>query len=129
LKFGMYLPIAREFADARVLAELAEEIEGAGWDGFFVWDHISLEPRGEPHVEGEVGDLGSDRVLQVGVEVPLVPEDVGGLRELRALDVAEGLFVGLERPVGRQADAGRGAQQRQLPPVLKEDELFGGRHR
>jgi alkanesulfonate monooxygenase SsuD/methylene tetrahydromethanopterin reductase-like flavin-dependent oxidoreductase (luciferase family) len=48
VKFALYLPIAREFADARVLAELAAETEGAGWDGCFVWDHISLEPRGEP---------------------------------------------------------------------------------
>jgi alkanesulfonate monooxygenase SsuD/methylene tetrahydromethanopterin reductase-like flavin-dependent oxidoreductase (luciferase family) len=30
-----------ELADPRVLAELAGRAEAAGWDGFFVWDHIA----------------------------------------------------------------------------------------
>ena len=30
-------------ADARVLAGLAWEAENAGWDGFFVWDHIAWD--------------------------------------------------------------------------------------
>ena len=30
-----------ELADPRVLAELAAAAEAAGWDGFFVWDHIT----------------------------------------------------------------------------------------
>jgi alkanesulfonate monooxygenase SsuD/methylene tetrahydromethanopterin reductase-like flavin-dependent oxidoreductase (luciferase family) len=29
-----------ELAEARVLARLAAEAEAAGWDGFFLWDHI-----------------------------------------------------------------------------------------
>ena len=29
-----------ELADPRLLAELAAETEAAGWDGFFLWDHI-----------------------------------------------------------------------------------------
>ena len=30
-----------ELADARVLADLAAAAEDRGWDGFFVWDHVS----------------------------------------------------------------------------------------
>ena len=30
-----------ELSDARLLARLAAETEAAGWDGFFVWDHIA----------------------------------------------------------------------------------------
>jgi alkanesulfonate monooxygenase SsuD/methylene tetrahydromethanopterin reductase-like flavin-dependent oxidoreductase (luciferase family) len=30
-----------ELADPRVLADLAARAEDRGWDGFFVWDHIS----------------------------------------------------------------------------------------
>jgi alkanesulfonate monooxygenase SsuD/methylene tetrahydromethanopterin reductase-like flavin-dependent oxidoreductase (luciferase family) len=48
LKFGVYLPIARDFADPAVLVALAVQAEHADWDGFFVWDHLSLAPRGEP---------------------------------------------------------------------------------
>jgi alkanesulfonate monooxygenase SsuD/methylene tetrahydromethanopterin reductase-like flavin-dependent oxidoreductase (luciferase family) len=41
MKFGIYLPNFGPFGDARVLADLAREAENAGWDGFFIWDHIA----------------------------------------------------------------------------------------
>ena len=36
----MNVPIFGEYADVRLLAEMAVEAEAAGWDGFWVWDHI-----------------------------------------------------------------------------------------
>jgi alkanesulfonate monooxygenase SsuD/methylene tetrahydromethanopterin reductase-like flavin-dependent oxidoreductase (luciferase family) len=33
------------FGDAAPLAELAREAEAAGWDGFFLWDHVAPDPR------------------------------------------------------------------------------------
>ena len=39
----MGLPNVREYADPRVLVELAREAEAADWDGVFVWDHIARE--------------------------------------------------------------------------------------
>jgi alkanesulfonate monooxygenase SsuD/methylene tetrahydromethanopterin reductase-like flavin-dependent oxidoreductase (luciferase family) len=41
MKYGLYLPNFGAFADARLLADLAHDAEGAGWDGFFIWDHIA----------------------------------------------------------------------------------------
>lgn len=41
MKYGLYLPNFGAFADARLLAELARDAEQAGWDGFFLWDHIA----------------------------------------------------------------------------------------
>jgi probable F420-dependent oxidoreductase len=41
MKFGIYLPNFGSFGDARVLANLAQDAENAGWDGFFIWDHIA----------------------------------------------------------------------------------------
>lgn len=41
MKFGIYIPNFGSFGDARVLAELAASAEQAGWDGFFIWDHIT----------------------------------------------------------------------------------------
>ena len=38
----MYAPTFGEFADPAVLASLAAEAEEAGWDGFFVWDHMAM---------------------------------------------------------------------------------------
>jgi alkanesulfonate monooxygenase SsuD/methylene tetrahydromethanopterin reductase-like flavin-dependent oxidoreductase (luciferase family) len=39
-RHGIFLAPFDELADARLVAELAAEAEAAGWDGFFVWDHI-----------------------------------------------------------------------------------------
>ncbi|MEE9417225.1 MAG: LLM class flavin-dependent oxidoreductase [Acidimicrobiales bacterium] len=39
-KFGLDVPIGGDFADAARLAELAADAEAAGWDGFFVMDHL-----------------------------------------------------------------------------------------
>ena len=38
MKFGLDIPTAGAYADARKLADLAAEAEEAGWDGFFIWD-------------------------------------------------------------------------------------------
>lgn len=41
MKFGIYLPNFGPYGDARVLADLGRDAENAGWDGFFIWDHIA----------------------------------------------------------------------------------------
>lgn len=40
---GFWVPLFDELADPRVVARLAAEAEEAGWDGFFVWDHIAWD--------------------------------------------------------------------------------------
>ena len=42
MKFGVDVPTHGHYADPRLLAEMAHEAEEAGWDGFFLWDHIAL---------------------------------------------------------------------------------------
>jgi len=44
MKYGLYLSNYGEAITVRLLAELAQNAEEAGWDGFFLWDHI-LEAR------------------------------------------------------------------------------------
>ncbi len=41
MKFGIYAPNFGPYGDARALADLAAKTEQAGWDGFFIWDHIT----------------------------------------------------------------------------------------
>ena len=41
LKYGLYLPNFGAFGEARALVELALLAERAGWDGFFIWDHVA----------------------------------------------------------------------------------------
>jgi alkanesulfonate monooxygenase SsuD/methylene tetrahydromethanopterin reductase-like flavin-dependent oxidoreductase (luciferase family) len=40
MRFGLSLPCFGEGVDASVVAEWAVAAEQAGWDGFFLWDHL-----------------------------------------------------------------------------------------
>jgi alkanesulfonate monooxygenase SsuD/methylene tetrahydromethanopterin reductase-like flavin-dependent oxidoreductase (luciferase family) len=40
MRFGLTVPNLGEYADASLLGDLAAEAEAAGWDGFFLWDHV-----------------------------------------------------------------------------------------
>jgi alkanesulfonate monooxygenase SsuD/methylene tetrahydromethanopterin reductase-like flavin-dependent oxidoreductase (luciferase family) len=51
MKYGLYLPNFGVEHSARALAGLAHEAEEAGWDGFFVWDHVINEAMGVPLVD------------------------------------------------------------------------------
>lgn len=44
MHFGLYLPPFGELARASELVELARIAEDAGWDGFFLWDHVFRPP-------------------------------------------------------------------------------------
>lgn len=55
MHFGLNMPAFGDFGDARELAELAREAEAAGWDGFFIWDHMIFDPSFHPMVDPWVG--------------------------------------------------------------------------
>ena len=42
MRFAIDTPQFGPYANPRILAELAREAEAAGWDGFFIWDHINV---------------------------------------------------------------------------------------
>jgi len=44
MQFAINTPNFGSFSDVRLMAELAHEAEDAGWNGFFVWDHIGGSP-------------------------------------------------------------------------------------
>jgi probable F420-dependent oxidoreductase len=50
VKFAVDAPNFGEYSDPRTLASLAREAEDAGWDGFFVWDHVVLDREGRPPI-------------------------------------------------------------------------------
>jgi alkanesulfonate monooxygenase SsuD/methylene tetrahydromethanopterin reductase-like flavin-dependent oxidoreductase (luciferase family) len=101
---GLYVPLFDELADPSVVARLAAEADEAGWDGFFVWDHIRWR---EPVVE--VADtqialaaiaIATERIRFGPLVIPLArrrPAKVA--RETAALDRLSGgrltLGVGL----------------------------------
>ncbi|MGN6414303.1 LLM class flavin-dependent oxidoreductase [Flexivirga sp.] len=42
---GLFVAPFDALADPRVVADLAARAEGAGWDGFFLWDHLQYGDR------------------------------------------------------------------------------------
>ena len=53
MQYAINTPNYGIFADVALVAELASEAEAAGWDGFFVWDHILapyVAPLAEPWI-------------------------------------------------------------------------------
>ena len=44
MKRGIFLAPFDELADPQLLAELARDAERAGFDGFFLWDHVDYRP-------------------------------------------------------------------------------------
>jgi alkanesulfonate monooxygenase SsuD/methylene tetrahydromethanopterin reductase-like flavin-dependent oxidoreductase (luciferase family) len=43
VQHALYLPPFGTFGDVNLLLDLAREAEQAGWDGFFMWDHLLFE--------------------------------------------------------------------------------------
>ena len=43
-RHALFVPPFDALASPRLLAELAAEAEQAGWDGFFLWDHMTYTP-------------------------------------------------------------------------------------
>ena len=53
MKYGFYTPNFGYCGEPKNLLDLAIECEAAGWDGFFVWDHLqfpNMEPAADPWV-------------------------------------------------------------------------------
>ena len=44
MQFGIYVPNFGAYGDPHNLLTLATEAEAAGWDGFFLWDHLLIFP-------------------------------------------------------------------------------------
>ena len=44
VKRGIFVAPFDELSDPRVLADLAARAEAAGWDGFYLWDHMAYDP-------------------------------------------------------------------------------------
>ncbi len=71
MKFGLFVPPFFGLADPHLIAELAAEAEGSGWDGFFLWDHM-LAGEGTPIADPWVSMAamaGMTRTIHMGTMV------------------------------------------------------------
>jgi len=72
MKFGLMLPnTGRSYGNPSLLLELANSAEQAGWDGFFLWDHIGgggNSPTADPWIcLGAIA--GQTRTMRIGTMI------------------------------------------------------------
>lgn len=74
MQLAVNIPNFGDYADPRVVAELAADAEEAGWDGFFVWDHLLVwdgNPVGDPWVQLAAAAAATERVRLGPMVTPL----------------------------------------------------------
>ena len=76
MQFAINTPNFGSFGDARILAQLAHEAEDAGWDGFFVWDHIGgsheqAQPMADPWIALTAMAMVTNRIKLGPMVIPL----------------------------------------------------------
>jgi alkanesulfonate monooxygenase SsuD/methylene tetrahydromethanopterin reductase-like flavin-dependent oxidoreductase (luciferase family) len=109
MKFGIYSPGFGLFSNPRPLAELAHEAEDAGWDGYFLWDHILFTqfgdaPVGDPWVTLAAMAMTTSQIKLGTLVTPMARRRPWKLaREVTTLDHLTGgrvvLGVGLGKDV------------------------------
>lgn len=75
MRYALNVPNFGAYADVRSVATLAREAEDAGWDGFFLWDHVHTEPPlpvADPWIELTAMALATERI-QLGTLVTPLP--------------------------------------------------------
>src|SRR5690242_8893935 len=65
MRFALNTPNFGIYFDPRLLAELAHDAEAAGWDGFFLWDHIGAAwevPIADPWIQMAAMAMTTERI-------------------------------------------------------------------
>lgn len=123
MRYSINIPNFGDFADPRVVADLARRTEDAGWDGLFVWDHVTHEKHrhreiADPWVLLTAAALATRRIRLGTMITPVARRRPAKLaREITTLDRLTGgrmvLGVGLGTPLddeygsfGEPTDAG-----------------------
>jgi alkanesulfonate monooxygenase SsuD/methylene tetrahydromethanopterin reductase-like flavin-dependent oxidoreductase (luciferase family) len=92
VRFSINIPNFGDFADAEVVATVAEAAEAAGWDALFIWDHILYDRQarqslGDPWILLTAAALATERIKLGPLVTPLArrrPEQLA--RQVSTLD-------------------------------------------
>lgn len=128
-KFGLGVPNGGDFADPVRLASLARDAETAGWDGFFLWDHVirrqPWQPMVDPWVSLAAIAVATERIILGPMATPLARRRVSVVaRQSVTLDrLASGrvrLGVGLGAPDDEFTRFGEDADPKRRARILDE---------
>ena len=97
MRYGFYSPNFGGTGDPRFIAELGVRAEAAGWDGFFLWDHLAVQPAPlvDPWVALAAVAARTERIVLGPLIVPLArrrPQKVA-LEAVSLARLAAGRFV------------------------------------
>jgi alkanesulfonate monooxygenase SsuD/methylene tetrahydromethanopterin reductase-like flavin-dependent oxidoreductase (luciferase family) len=142
MRFAVNIPNFGDFADPRLVADLARRAEEAGWDGLFVWDHLVHHKQlrreiADPWVLLTAAALATSRIRLGTMITPVARRRVAKLaREVTTLDRLTGgrmiLGVGLGAPLDDEYGSfGETTDPKQLAARLDEglfvmNELWSG---
>src|SRR3954462_14132999 len=96
MRYGLSLPNLATYHDPRLTADLAHEAEQAGWDGFFLWDHVlwgfpEVQPGSDPYVMLTAIVMSTERIKTGALVTPVARRRPWKLaRELTTLDQLSG---------------------------------------
>ena len=128
-KFGLGVPNGGDFADPVRLASLARDAEAAGWDGFFLWDHVirrqPWQPMVDPWVSLAAIAVATERIILGPMVTPLARRRVSVVaRQSVTLDRLAGgrvrLGVGLGAPDDEFTRFGEDADPKRRARILDE---------
>jgi alkanesulfonate monooxygenase SsuD/methylene tetrahydromethanopterin reductase-like flavin-dependent oxidoreductase (luciferase family) len=108
LKLGIHLPNFASLASPADIADLAARAEAAGWDGFFIWDHVARPegtfPMAEPWIALTAIAMRTQRLRIGPLVTPLarrrpwnVARQVATLDQLTGGRVTLGVGLGVSR--------------------------------
>jgi alkanesulfonate monooxygenase SsuD/methylene tetrahydromethanopterin reductase-like flavin-dependent oxidoreductase (luciferase family) len=127
--FGLGVPNGGDFADPSRLAALAHSAEQAGWDGFFLWDHVirraPWQPMVDPWVTLAAVAVSTERIVLGPMVTPLARRRVSVVaRQSVTLDrLCHGrlrLGVGLGAPDDEFTRFGESADPKRRAILLDE---------
>lgn len=131
MRFAIDIPNFGDFADPRVVADLARRAEQAGWDGLFVWDHVTHRKQlrrqiADPWILLTAAALATTRIRLGTLITPVPRRRIPKLaREVTTLDRFTGgrmvLGVGLGAPIADEFGSfGESTDPRELAARLDE---------
>ena len=97
MRYGFYSPNFGGTGDPALLVELAQRAEAAGWDGFFLWDHLAVQtpPLVDPWVGLAAVAARTERIVIGPLIVPLARRrpQKAALEAVSLARLAPGRFV------------------------------------
>jgi alkanesulfonate monooxygenase SsuD/methylene tetrahydromethanopterin reductase-like flavin-dependent oxidoreductase (luciferase family) len=132
LRYGVHVPNLWEYGDPRVIADLAELAEKAGWDGFFIWDHILYSVADGPDVCDPWVALSAAAVRTSRVRLGALMTAVARrrpwklAREVASLDQLSGGRIVFGAGLGVPADAEFSVYGEDPDPLVRREKLDEG---